>query len=245
MSDPYEQIIWSADVLDVPALLEWLDQLPLLRYIKIDRAFVDANGWSVFAELEERGIEVFDDAKIIEIPSKLEQIAQTHCQKARPWMLNCMAGGLSNANYELSSKDLDGLKRFADTCHTHSVNPCAVSVLTSKSPEVVLDEFSREVSDQVLFYAEQLVLAEFTHMVCSPLEAKVLRQNHLFDGLKLVTPGVRPAATDKGDQSRVATPSGAIQDGSNYLVIGRPITKEPGTPAENLAAIAEEVASVL
>ncbi|MBH2007539.1 orotidine 5'-phosphate decarboxylase [Candidatus Saccharibacteria bacterium] len=240
MSDPYERIIWSADVHDVPTLLEWLDELPRLRYVKIDRAFVDANGWGVFAELEERGIKVFDDAKIIEIPSKLEQIAQTHCQKAQPWMLNCMAGAISNGNHRDNNRELDGLKRFADMCHIHDVAPCAVSVLTSKSPTIVSEEFGcEEVHEAVLYYTEHLERAGFTHMVCSPPVAAWLQIYKT--NLKLVTPGVRPSGARKGDQNQVDTPAGAIQNGSNYLVIGRPITEGPGTPAENLAAIAEEI----
>lgn len=244
MSDPYERIIWSADVPDVPTLLEWLDQLLQLRYVKIDRAFVDANGWGVFAELEDRAVKVFDDAKIIEIPVKLAQVARVHCKKARPWMLNCMAGGVSNYVYGTPAKELDGLKRFADTCHEFDVVSCAVSVLTSKSEEVVLGEFNRTPNDQVFYYAEQLVQAGFDSMVCAPPEAKLLRQEHEFDSLQLVTPGVRPAGAATGDQSRVATPASTIKNGADYLVIGRPITNGQGTPAENLAAIAEEIAAV-
>ncbi len=243
MSDPYDRIIWSADVNDVATLVNWLDQMPKLRRIKIDRTFVDGNDWDVFEILRERAIEVFDDAKISEIPSKLEAIAKIHARRAQPWMLNCMAsGGLSNLDYDISSEEKDGLKRFADACHCAFVQPCAVSVLTSKSPAAIELEYGNRTStEQVLVYATELVKAGFTHLVCSPLEVSAIRDEPFLDVLALVTPGVRPAGSDTGDQQRVDTPANTIMNGSNYLVIGRPITQGAGTPAENLDAIAAEI----
>lgn len=246
MSNPYEHIIWSADAPNVSTLLHWIDLMPNLRCIKIDRAFIDANGWEVFKWLRRRDILVFDDAKIVEIPVKLEEIAKIHCTNASPWMLNCMAGSASSFDYSQGSATMDGLKRFADTCHSYDVAPCAVSVLTSKSQEVVANEFNgRDSIEQVQFYAEQLVNAGFTHMVCSPQETAAIRKDSFFDSLQLVTPGIRLADSAADDHNRIATPAGAIVNGSNYLVIGRPITQGVGTPAQNLAAIAEEVAGVI
>lgn len=245
-NNPYDRIIWSADVTDVATLEGWLDQLPELRLIKIDRLFVDLNGWNVFDVLRERGLQVFLDAKSVEIPVKLEGLARAHTRKARPWMLNCMAGGLSNANYELGTEELDGLKRFADACLAEGTLPCAVTVLTSKSMFVVANEFNgRTPTDQVLHYAEELAKAGFTDVVCSPLEAAAIRRDPHFNGLALNTPGIRPAGSAAGDQARVGTPAGALRSGVNRLVIGRPITNGPGTPAENLAAIADEISPVL
>lgn len=241
-SNPYEKIIWSADVKNVATLLEWLDQMPELRYVKIDRAFVDDNGWDVFGELENRRVKVFDDAKISEIPIKLAAVAAIHIRRARPWMLNCMATSLSNADFNQDSLNWDGLKLFAKTCLENDVRPCAVTVLTSKTPEVIANEFNgRTSTDQVLYYVEQLRAAGFTDVVCSPQEAAAIRKDSHFDSMRLNTPGVRPVSSDAGDQARIMTPAMALAAGADRLVIGRPITNGPGTPAENLAAIAQEI----
>jgi len=71
-------------------------------------------------------------------------------------------------------------------------------------------------------------------VVCSPLEASQLKQTH-GDTFALVTPGVRPAGSDSNDQQRVMTPVEALAQGSDYLVIGRPITRAP----DPVAALAE------
>ena len=243
-TDPYDLICWSADEPDLPTLLSHVDEMPRLRLIKIDRAFVDEHGWDVFDALRERDLRVFFDTKSIEIPVKLEKLAQIHCKRARPWMLNCMAGGLSTRIYHKSHEndELDGLKRFADVCNDNGVRPCAVTVLTSKKPDTVNDEFNgRSSTTQVLYYAHQLVKAGFSDLVCSPLEARALHNEGYTEVLDLNTPGIRPAGSAIGDQARVDTPSAALSHGTTRLVIGRPITNGPGTIAENLAAIADEI----
>ncbi len=89
--DPLEQIIWSADVPDEAALMRHLDRMPDLRLVKVDRLLATEAGLGIVDRLNERGLRVFDDAKIIEIPSKVVGIACKHLAH-RPWMLNCMAG---------------------------------------------------------------------------------------------------------------------------------------------------------
>lgn len=76
-------------------------------------------------------------------------------------------------------------------------------------------------------------------VVCSPLEARILRRDHPRPFL-LVTPGIRPAGSQAGDQRRVATPAEALAAGSDLLVVGRPLTRAP-KPLEALGALAEEI----
>src|SRR5665213_3409895 len=75
----YDRIIWSADVDDDDAMLAVVDEAPRLTHIKVDRLYVARNGYGIFAKLAERGRKAFYDAKCIEIPSKLEGLAQTEC----------------------------------------------------------------------------------------------------------------------------------------------------------------------
>lgn len=245
--NPYDRVIWSADVTDVATLTNWLDEMPLLRHIKIDRLFVDRNGWNVFNMLHDRGLLVFFDAKSVEITSKLASLASVHVERAfKPFMLNCMAGGLSTLDNVPGTDTTDGLKRFADVCLAAGTQPCAVTVLTTKSPKAIGVEFNgRSGVDQVLTYVDILSKAGFTNVVCSPLEAAAIRDDPTFDHLEINTPGVRPVWSSSNDQARTDTPAGAIRLGVDRLVIGRPITNGPGTPAENLAAIANEIRSCI
>lgn len=238
--DIYKRICWSADVPDLATLLVCLNEAPKLKRVKIDRLFVAKSGYSVFQSLESRGVDVFYDAKLIEIPSKLAALAEVECSH-NPWMLNCMAGSVSGGPLEDDDPEkIEGLKRFADACRAADVNPCAVTVLTSKKPELVDNEFNGRTSDeQVLFYVEKLLECGFTDVVCSPNEVPVIRAESRFDDLSLNTPGIKRGEGGSVDQARTNTPAGAFHAGSDMLIIGRDLTK--GNPAENLDAIVTEV----
>jgi orotidine-5'-phosphate decarboxylase len=238
--DPVERIIWSADLPDEETLMGHLDLMPELKHVKIDRLFVTDVGLSVIDRLTERGIRVFDDAKIIEIPSKMIGIAKKHLAH-KPWMLNCMAGGQSSGLLVHEDPEtVDGLKRFADACHSAGTRPCAVTVLTSKTGYIISREFNgRDSQDQVLYYVEALLKCGFTDVVCSPKELRVIRAEKTFDSLDLNLPGIRPAGFSAGDQARVDTPDGALRAGATRLVIGRPITE--GDPAVNLKDIVASI----
>jgi len=243
--DTFERIIWSADVPGDVALaqkLRAIGNLPIR--VKLDRLYARRYGDKAFDYLRHEGYAVFNDAKLIEIPSKLAELAHEEIKRTRPWMLNCMAGALSNGDSVAQEKEeLDGLKRFADICLENDVLPCAVTVLTSKKAGVVASEFNgRSAFEQVLFYAHCLARFGFTDMVCSPLEAAAIRQVRDLDVLNLNTPGVRMPGDAVGDQARVATPGQAIKDGVNRVVIGRPITGSDN-PVATIEAIARDIES--
>jgi orotidine-5'-phosphate decarboxylase len=244
--DTYQQIIWSADVPDDSTLHSTLTRIGHPIRVKIDRLYARRHGDAIFLDLAEKGYDVFNDAKLIEIPSKLAELAMEEIKRTRPWMLNCMAGALSNGDsYAPTRAELDGLKQFAEICLEHSVLPCAVTVLTSKKASVVANEFNgRSAIEQVLFYAHILARFGFTDMVCSPLEAAAIREVPELNGLNLNTPGVRMPSDVVGDQARVATPGQAIKDGVTRVVIGRPITNsdDPSGAVEAIAADIESAA---
>lgn len=237
---PIDRIIWSADVQTEANLMAALDLMPDLRNVKIDRMFVDKAGFDVIDRLNGRGINVFDDAKIIEIPSKVEGIARIHLAHM-PWMLNCMAGVVSSMVLTNADRDkIDGLKRFADACYQVDTRSCGVTVLTSKTPEVIEHEFNgRDSMEQVLVYVDLLLRCGFTDVVCSPKEVSIIRAESRFDVINLNTPGIRPAGADQGDQARSDTPQAALAAGADRLIIGRPITN--GDPAENLRNIVASI----
>lgn len=238
-AEALETICWSADVDTEKELNVTLDMIPQLRYVKIDRLGVALMGHDVIDRTQARGFYVFDDAKLIEIPTKLARLAQVEV-KHLPWMVNCMAGSLSNEDWSNSDpKKLDGLKRFADVCNSAGVKSCAVTVLTSKEEKTVIREFGRSSNDQVWFYTEALIKAGFTDMVCSPLEAQTIEVEFGNNAPDRNCLGVEMPGGNSSDQARKATPSDALRNGAKRLVIGRALTGPKA--AENLQAILDHI----
>ena len=119
-----------------------------------------------------------------------------------------------------------------------SLKLLAVTVLTSFDQEDLADlGYPCPVSELVLLRVRKAMEAGMDGIVCSPLEAAVVRQTAGPSAI-LVTPGVRSAGAAKGDQKRVATPAEALRDGASYLVIGRQVTraKEPAAEVERILA---------
>lgn len=220
-------VIWSADVETPADVLKTLDRVPELEMVKIDRPFVDEHGFGIFRELRERRKKVFDDGKIIEIPSKIVKDAKVHLRH-QPWMLNVMANGLSSGLLEADKDDeIEALKRFADVCLAAGTEPCVVTVLTSKTDDMVKLEYNeRSRIDQVLEYLEIALDCGVTNFVCSTAELPAIRAESRFDGMQGNIPGIRLPGSDSHDQASVGTPIGAIQAGANRLVIGRDLTGE-------------------
>lgn len=256
--DPVEDIIWSADVAAERLRIELQAGLPVthlkltdsqaLRYMVGDLV-AETPGVDIIDIIQQTyGINVFLDAKSSGVPHELLDKALFWLQY-KPWMLNCMAGGaVSNGNMHAEkAKDRDGLKRFADACLEAGTLPCAVTVLTSKTPHTVAREYPRRTStQQVLTYASWLKQAGFTDIVCSPLEAQAIKMEPSLHGLKVNTPGVRLADDDITDQARIDTPSGAIKNGADRLVIGTSLTGTDDTNSdlrENFAQIVHEIES--
>ena len=116
----------------------------------------------------------------------------------------------------------------------------AVTVLTSMADEDLLEiGIAGKAQDQVVRLARLAQKAGVGGLVASPSELRVLRQT-VGREMTIVTPGVRPAGSDKGDQARVATPAEAIANGADYIVVGRPITAAPD-PAKAAQAILAEI----
>lgn len=224
MTTASEVVIWSADVDTPDAVHQTLDRIPDLRMVKIDRAFADASGFDIFYQLNERGILVFDDAKIIEIPSKIEKLARIHVTH-KPWMLNMMGNGLSSGKTEAPNPDeVEAMKRFADVCLNASVKPCIVTVLTSKTDDMVKHEYGRTRGEVVLDYMDVACDAGFTDFVCSIAELSTVRAEGKFSAMEGNHPGARLPGSDHDDQASVGTPRAIVDAGGNRLVIGRDLT---------------------
>lgn len=233
------KIIWSADGISLKELIKAVESDGFPRgqvAVKLDRLFLTKEGLPSISVVQERGIPVFADAKIIEIPSKTIEIAKLHLEY-QPWMLNVMAGagstGFLPGGIEENLKP-DALFQFSELCKAAGTKSCAVTVLTSKTEEFTRCEFGKLPKNAVIFYAKMAINCGFTDIVCSPLEAKIVR--NLSDVVGINTPGVRLSESSKDDQSRVMTPAKALENGAIRLVIGRDLSRN-GDFAGNFAKI--------
>jgi orotidine-5'-phosphate decarboxylase len=234
------QIIWSADGVFLEYILKMIDsgKFPKDVAIKLDRLFLTIYGLQSITEIQNRGVPVFADAKIVEIPSKSLELTKLHLQY-QPWMLNAMAdicntGVTPSSDSNPENYNPDVLNDFAGLCKDAGTLSCAVTVLTSKTDELVKKEFGKSALDAVLFLSELAIDCGITDIVCSPIEAKSVRALSSLTGIN--TPGVRLPESSADDQARIMTPAKALENGATRLVIGRDLSRD-GMFAENYLKI--------
>ncbi|EDQ02208.1 orotidine-5'-phosphate decarboxylase [Shewanella benthica] len=223
-----KSILVALDFDDKHAALQLVDQLdPSMCRVKVGKEMFTLFGPEFIKALHKRDFDVFLDLKFHDIPNTVAK-AVTAAAELGVWMTNVHAsGGL--AMMQAAKK---ALEPFGDKAPIL----IAVTVLTSMS-----DEELKLIGIDVPAFEHVQRLAKLTQeagldgVVCSAHEAQVLKSK-LGKEFKLCTPGIRPVGADKGDQHRIMTPPQAIAAGSDYLVIGRPITKAED-PLATLQAI--------
>lgn len=210
------KVIVALDYADAASALKLVNQLdPALCKLKVGKELFTAAGPQLVEKLIAKDFKVFLDLKFHDIPNTVAKACEA-ASNLGVWMLNVHACGGS----AMMQAALEGVNKS-------SQNPylIAVTVLTSMN-QVSLNEIGIETSveNQVLKLARLTQQAGLQGVVCSALEAQLLKQ-HLPAEFLLVTPGIRPLHVNQDDQSRVVTPSQALHMGVSYLVIGRPITQ--------------------
>ena len=210
------KIIVALDFSKKEKALELISRIdPALCRLKVGKEMFTHYGPAFLEEIHSKGFEVFLDLKYHDIPNT---VART-CEVAADlgiWMLNVHALG-GRRMMEAAIEALD--KR------NHRPLLIAVTVLTSMSSNDLLDiGVSQSPADYAIQLAGLAKDAGLDGIVCSAQEAAVMKKS-LGQGFLLVTPGIRPAGSEKDDQRRIMTPLDAISAGSDYLVIGRPITQ--------------------
>ncbi len=185
-------------------------------YVKIGMELFYAEGPGIVREIKARGHEIFLDLKLCDIPNTVKS-AMRVLRGTGADMINLHAFGTR----EMMEAALEGLTG------PDGARPLLIAVtqLTSTSEERMRRELliDRPLAEVCLEYAENARLAGLDGVVCSPLEAGAVHEK-CGAAFLTVTPGVRFAGGDKGDQVRVTTPERAGQLGSDYIVVGRPIT---------------------
>ena len=229
-----KDVIIACDFADKETALSFLDKFEGRKpFVKIGMELFYAEGPQIVREIKASGHKIFLDLKLHDIPNTVKK-SMAVLSRLDVDMCNLHAAGTSR----MMEAALEGLTRPDGT------RPLLIAVtqLTSTDQEAMeRDLLIKEPIDKVVMhYAETAKNAGLDGVVCSPLEA---RKVHDICGEKFltVTPGVRFADGDIGDQKRVMTPEQAKKIGSDYIVVGRPITAAPDPVAAYERCIKEFV----
>jgi orotidine-5'-phosphate decarboxylase len=231
-SRPQDKIIIALDVPDTDGALRLIDSIadhgepPAL--CKIGLELFTAEGPSVVKAVKARGCEVFLDLKFHDIPNTVAHAIRSAAGLGVAMTTIHAVGG--SVMMEAAAKAAEKMELLI----------LAVTVLTSMdSDQLSSTGINVEPKEQVLRLAGLAAKAGIGGIVCSPLEISAIRES--FDEkLRIVTPGVRPIWAAAGDQKRVMTPAEAVAAGSDWLVIGRPITAAEN-PKEAYAKVVAEI----
>ena len=211
------------------ALAERLD--PQLCRVKVGKELFTRCGPQIVETLAGKGFEVFLDLKFHDIPNTTAMAVKAAAELG-VWMVNVhCSGGL---------RMMSACRETLDKLGGRKPLLIGVTVLTSMEREDLAGiGLDIEPQQQVLRLAGLAEQAGLDGLVCSAQEAVALKTAH--PSLQLVTPGIRPAGSAQDDQRRILTPRQALEAGSDYLVIGRPIS-QAADPAQALAAVVAELA---
>jgi orotidine-5'-phosphate decarboxylase len=229
MSDP--KIIVALDYSDAQPALELVARLePTLCRLKVGIELFTAARSRLVEQLMQRGFEIFLDLKFHDIPNTTAQACKAAAELG-VWMVNVHA---------LGGRKMMEAAREAMSLYTKSPKLIAVTLLTSMAQEDLTDlGLTAPPADMVLRLARLARDSGLDGVVCSAREAALLRQ-HCGSEFCLVTPGIRPADAAADDQSRIMTPCAALDQGADYLVIGRPITRA-ADPLQALQNIIKQI----
>lgn len=213
-----KDVIIACDFASADDTFKFLDKFTEEKpFVKIGMELFYAEGPSIVREIKRRGHKIFLDLKLHDIPNTVKK-SMAVLSKLDVDMTNLHAAG----TIDMMKAALEGLTREDGT------RPILIAVtqLTSTSEERMQKELliNATINDTIVKYAQNAKAAGLDGVVCSPLEAGMVKQACSKDFIT-VTPGVRFADGEVGDQVRVTTPEKTREIGSDYIVVGRPITQ--------------------
>jgi orotidine-5'-phosphate decarboxylase len=229
MSDP--KIIIALDYPIAAPALALADKLePALCRLKVGKELFTAAGPALLEELMHRGFQIFLDLKFHDIPNTTAQACKAAANLG-VWMVNVHA---------LGGRRMLEAAREAISISVRRPKLIAVTMLTSMAQQDLAEiGINAKLADMVLRLAVLARDSGLDGVVCSAQEAGLLRDN-CGNEFCLVTPGIRPVNAGLDDQSRVMSPKAAMKAGSDYLVIGRPVT-QAADPLQALLEINQEI----
>jgi len=194
--------------------------------LKVGFELFVAAGPDFVKHLVDKGFDVFLDLKFHDIPNTVASACRSAADLG-VWMMNVHASG--------GQKMMLAAKQALEETDSNA-KLIAVTVLTSMDKEQLAStNITLSPEEQVKHLAKLTKASTLDGIVCSAREAKMLRET-LGPDFLLVTPGIRPAGSDQGDQHRVMTPADANADGVSYIVVGRPITQ-----SDNPLAVIDQI----
>lgn len=213
-----KDVIIACDFASADETFKFLDNFTDEKpFVKIGMELYYAEGPAIVKEIKRRGHKIFLDLKLHDIPNTVKK-SMAVLSKLDVDMTNLHAAG----TIDMMKAALEGLTRDDGT------RPILIAVtqLTSTSEQRMQDELliNASINDTIVKYAQNAKEAGLDGVVCSPLEAGMVKDACSKEFIT-VTPGVRFADGDVGDQVRVTTPEKAKEIGSDYIVVGRPITQ--------------------
>jgi orotidine-5'-phosphate decarboxylase len=197
--------------------------------LKIGSQLFTSSGPKIIKELDSRGFEIFLDLKFHDIPNTVYEAVRSAADLG-VWMINVHASGGKN----MLEASKNALIDFDEPPLL-----IAVTLLTSLSENSIQEIGLNNLSEQVLRLAKLSHECELDGVVCASSDTAIIKQEFGKEFIT-VTPGIRPVQSNSNDQSRVSTPNEAIKNGSDFLVIGRPIT-ESDDPAGALKDIYKQI----
>ncbi len=230
-----KDVIIACDFDSAEKVFAFLDKFTGKKpFVKIGMELYYAEGPSIVKEIKKRGHKIFLDLKLHDIPNTVKK-SMAVLSRLDVDMTNLHAAG----TVRMMEAALEGLTKPDGTRNTMLI---AVTQLTSTDQESMENDLliKENIADVVMHYAHNAKAAGLDGVVCSPLEAEKVH-GRCGAGFVTVTPGVRFADGDIGDQKRVMTPAEAKRIGSDYIVVGRPITAAEDPVAAYERCVAEFV----
>ena len=229
-----KDVIIACDFSSAEKTFEFLDKFQGRKpFVKIGMELYYAEGPSIVKEIKARGHKIFLDLKLHDIPTTVKKAMSV----------------LSNLDVDMTNLHAAGTKRMMEAAiegltRADGTRPMLIAVtqLTSTDQESMENDLliKEPIDKVVMHYAHNAMEAGLDGVVCSPLEAGKVH-GLCGDSFVTVTPGVRFADGDVGDQKRVMTPAEAKKSGSDYIVVGRPITAAEDPVAAYERCVAEFV----
>ena len=231
------RLIVAIDVHTMEKVQQLVERLGTsVSYYKVGMELFYSVGNEVITYLSKQGKSVFLDLKLHDIPNTVGQSLAALTELKGISMLNVHASG----GPAMMAAAAEAVKNKAKTLGIAPPKLIAVTILTSINTKEWADlGYDVELSAQVVHLAKLAKNAGLDGVVASPQEAAFIREA-CGDDFLIVTPGIRPSGAAINDQSRIATPSGALLNGASHLVIGRPITAAE-QPQQAVEAILQEM----
>jgi|ERR1700730_1716211 len=228
MTRSADQIIVALDVPSKGDALRLVEQLRgQISFFKIGLQLYTAEGPEIVRAIVASGAKVFLDLKLHDIPNTVARAVESAASLGVQLLTIHLSGGSE-------------MIRAAVSARKGKMSILGVTVLTSATQETLNEVgIAEKMDEQILRLGHLGVSAGIDGLVASPFEATFLRAE-FGDKIKIVAPGIRPRGSEAGDQKRFMTPREALKAGADYLVIGRPITKD-ANPTEAARKILDEL----